>query len=58
MFKAYVFRMYPAEKQKDLINKSFGVSRFIYNHFLEEKNIKKKVKANLLLMSVRKYRLY
>ena len=37
MYKAYVFRMYPDEKQKDLINKSFGVSRFIYNYFLEEK---------------------
>ena len=37
MYKAYVFRMYPDEKQKDLINKSFGVNRFIYNHFLEEK---------------------
>ena len=38
MYKAYVFRMYPDEKQKELINKSFGVSRFIYNHFLEEKH--------------------
>ncbi|MBR3229241.1 MAG: helix-turn-helix domain-containing protein, partial [Bacilli bacterium] len=37
MYKAYVFRMYPDEKQKNLISKSFGVSRFIYNHFLEEK---------------------
>ena len=37
MYKAYVFRMYPDEKQKDLINKSFGISRFIFNHFLEEK---------------------
>ena len=37
MYKAYVFRMYPDENQKILINKSFGVSRWIYNHFLEEK---------------------
>ena len=37
MYKAYVFRMYPDEKQKNLISKSFGTSRFIYNHFLEEK---------------------
>ena len=37
MHKAYVFRMYPDDKQKELINKSFGVSRFIYNHFLEER---------------------
>ena len=37
MYKAYVFRMYPDNKQKELINKSFGVSRFIYNYFLEER---------------------
>ena len=37
MYKAYVFRMYPNNEQTELINKSFGVSRFIYNHFLEEK---------------------
>ena len=37
MYKAYVFRMYPNEKQRELINKSFGISRFIYNYFLEEK---------------------
>jgi len=37
MYKAYVFRIYPDEKQKILIEKSFGVSRWTYNHFLEEK---------------------
>lgn len=37
IYKAYVFRLYPNEYQKEIINKSFGVSRFIYNHFLEEK---------------------
>ena len=37
IYKAYVFRMYPNEYQKEIINKSFGISRFIYNHFLEEK---------------------
>ena len=37
MYKAYVFRMYPNNEQTELINKSFGTSRFIYNHFLEEK---------------------
>ena len=36
--KAYVFRMYPNEKQINLIEKSFGCSRFIYNHFLETSN--------------------
>ncbi len=34
IMKAYVFRMYPNESQVNLIEKSFGCSRFIYNHFL------------------------
>lgn len=34
--KGYVFRIYPNQNQKQLIDKSFGVSRFIYNHFLEK----------------------
>ena len=33
--KAYVFRMYPSESQITIIEKSFGCSRFIYNHFLK-----------------------
>ena len=36
--KGYVFRMYPNEKQINLIEKSFGCSRFIYNHFLKMSN--------------------
>ena len=36
--KGYVFRMYPNEKQINLIEKSFGCSRFIYNHFLNMSN--------------------
>ena len=35
--KGYQFRMYPSNKQKELINKSFGTYRFIYNYFLSEK---------------------
>ena len=60
MYKAYVFRMYPDEEQKDLINKSFGVSRFIYNHFLEEKQkeYKEMVKVNPYMNSVKKSLLY
>ncbi len=37
MLKAYVFRMYPNEKQKQIINQTIGNSRFIYNYFLDEK---------------------
>ena len=50
IYKAYIFRMYPNDYQKEIINKSFGISRFIYNHFLEEnmkeyKNTKKSKSA-------------
>ena len=37
ILKGYVFRMYPDEKQEELINKTFGCSRFIYNYFLDDK---------------------
>lgn len=32
--KAYKFRIYPNKEQKILINKTFGCSRFVFNHFL------------------------
>ena len=32
----YIFRLYPNDLQKILIEKSFGCSRFIYNHFLHK----------------------
>ena len=38
-YKGYVFRMYPDNNQKELINKQLGTTRFIYNYFL---NFKKK----------------
>ena len=33
ILKGYVFRMYPTEEQEELINKTIGCSRFIYNYF-------------------------
>lgn len=36
MYKAYKFRMYPTENQKELLNKSFGCCRFIFNYYLNE----------------------
>ena len=36
-FKGYVLRIYPTDEQKELINKTIGCARFIYNHFLDEK---------------------
>ena len=32
--KAHKFRIYPNKKQIELINKTFGCSRFVFNHFL------------------------
>lgn len=37
MNKAYKFRIYPSEKQIELIEKTFGSTRFIYNHFLNQR---------------------
>ena len=36
MYKTYKFRLYPSDKQKEVIHKTFGCSRFVYNHFLNE----------------------
>ena len=33
-YKAYRFRIYPDEKQRTLINKTLGCTRFVYNYFL------------------------
>lgn len=38
MFKAFKYRLYPSETQKDLIAKHIGSSRFVYNLALETKN--------------------
>ena len=37
ILKGYVFRMYPTKKQEQLINKTIGSTRFIYNYFLDDK---------------------
>ena len=34
MYKSYKFRIYPSKLQTELLNKSFGCSRFIYNYYL------------------------
>ena len=38
MFKAFKYRLYPTEPQKELIAKHIGSSRFVYNLALETKN--------------------
>ena len=35
IMKGYVFRLYPNNNQKELIEKSFGCYRYMYNYFLE-----------------------
>lgn len=35
--KAYKFRLYPNEKQKEYFSKCFGCVRFLYNKMLEER---------------------
>jgi len=37
MHKAFKFRLLPTKEQEVLLAKHFGCSRFIYNHFLSEK---------------------
>lgn len=35
--KAYKFRIYPTEEQEILLAKHFGCTRYVYNHFLNER---------------------
>lgn len=35
MEKAYKYRIYPNKKQQELIQKTFGCARFVYNYFLD-----------------------
>lgn len=37
MEKAYKYRIYPNKKQQELIQKTFGCCRFVYNYFLDLK---------------------
>ena len=38
MFKAFKYRIFPTEPQKELIAKHIGSSRFVFNLSLETKN--------------------
>lgn len=37
MYKSIKLRIYPSRKQEDLIIKTFGCSRFVYNYYLDKK---------------------
>ena len=38
MEKAYKFRIYPNKKQKEILAKTFGCCRFVYNHYKNRRN--------------------
>ena len=51
--KAYKFRLYPNQKQKELINKTFGST--VYNYYLDKKiKAYKKTNRIYLVMNVLK----
>ena len=46
--KAYKFRMYPNDNQKEIINKTFGCTRFVYNYYLDKRiNLYKNESKNI-----------
>lgn len=38
MEKAYKYRIYPNKKQQELIRKTFGCARYVYNYYLNKRN--------------------
>ena len=40
---SYRFRIYPTEKQKELITKTFGCCRYVFNYFLDSRKAVYKV---------------
>ena len=37
IYRGHKFRMYPNKEQEELINKTIGCTRFVYNYFLDKK---------------------
>ena len=54
MEKAYKYRIYPNKKQKEIIAKTFGCCRFVYNKYLA-KRLKciSKIKKHFHMFNVR-----
>ena len=49
-YRAYKLRIYPTDSQRELIEKTFGCTRYIYNNFLAERKNKyeeSKIKINV-----------
>lgn len=58
-YKAYRFRLYPNEKQKEYFAKCFGAVRFIYNKMLEERIcFYREYKDNEVELKTHKYKTY
>jgi putative transposase len=55
-YKAYHYECYPTEKQKVLINKTFGCVRFIYNHLLSDRTAYYKETGETLKKEVSEYK--
>ncbi|MCL2320877.1 MAG: helix-turn-helix domain-containing protein, partial [Oscillospiraceae bacterium] len=57
MNKAYKFRIYPDRDQRELIGKTFGCVRFVYNKMLEEKIVYYKEFEKTLKVTPAKYKM-
>ena len=53
IYKSYRFRIYPDNEQKHCLNVNFGCTRFVYNHYLNEKeDYYKKYNKNLSIKDI------
>lgn len=53
MERAYKYRIYPNKKQRELMAKTFGCVRFVYNHYLAKKDrTVSKFKGELIFLQV------
>ena len=53
MLRAFKYRMYPNQEQKDIFSKYFGAVRFVYNWGLEQKiRTYKEKQINQLVVSI------
>ena len=52
MYRSYRFRLYPTTNQVELIHKTFGCTRVIYNHYLEKQKALYEEKKVLYLVLI------
>ena len=56
IYKTYKFRIYPNKTQEILLNKTFGCTRFVFNHMLaERKETYDKLKDDKVALKAHKY---